>query len=87
MLKIKELSKAARLVHLFPDLKGSLLSFGPLCDDGCIIVLDKSTVKITKNGKLILAGTRSGSNQLWYMDLDSDTSSPSDATANSLSIK
>ena len=70
-LNIKGLSPSARLVHLFPNLQGSLLAFGPLCDDGCIIHLDKSTVHVFKNGVLLLSGFRDGPGKLWLMDLGS----------------
>ena len=69
MLPVYELSDTARRVWLFPKLQGCLLSFGQLCDDGCIVNLDKTTAQVWKNNKLILTGSRKGANQLWYMNL------------------
>lgn len=69
LLNIKGLSRQARKVHLFPHLQGSLLGFGPLCDDGCSVILDKHSAQVIKDGTTILSGSRSGKNDLWYMDL------------------
>ena len=76
-LNIKNLSKIARKVHLFPNLKGSLLSFGQICDDNCQVVLDNISAKVLKNNAIILTGTRSSSNGLWYMNLNDNNISPS----------
>ena len=65
------LSPLACKVHLFPQLKGSLLGFGPLCDDDCTVILDKHTARVLKNEELIMSGSRGGKNELWYMDVQS----------------
>lgn len=70
-LNVAELSPQACKVHIFPQLKGSLLGFGPLCDDDCTVILDKHTARVLKNGELILSGSRGGKNDLWYMDVPS----------------
>ena len=72
-LRLKNISKVARQVYLFPGLKGSLLAFGPLCDDGCTVTLNKHTMEIRKNDQIILTGTRSNPNGLWYVDLTSNS--------------
>ena len=73
-LKIDQLSLNARKVFLFPDIKGSLLSFGPLCDDNCKVILDKDSAKVLKHGRVILTGNRSATTGLWYMNLPSSLS-------------
>ena len=68
-LNIDGLSQSAMKVHLFPDLNNSLLGFGPLCDDGCIITLNNTTVTVVKNGNVVMTGNRDGPGKLWLMDL------------------
>ena len=42
LLPIPHLSSSARSAHVFPNLKSaSLLSLGQLCDDDCLILLNK----------------------------------------------
>ena len=67
-LNISSLSFDARKVYLFENLHGSLLGFGPLCDDGCVIQLDSKSVIIFKNTELIMSGTRVGPGKLWLMN-------------------
>ena len=41
-LPIPHLSSTARSAHVFPNLQSaSLLSLGQLCDDNCIVLLNK----------------------------------------------
>ena len=68
-LNISGLSFEARKVYLFENLHGSLLGFGPLCDDGCLIQLDCNSAKIFKKNELIMSGTRDGPGKLWLMNL------------------
>ena len=68
-LNIDGLSQSARTVHLFPNLHSSLLGFGPLCDDGCIITLNRTTVTVVKNNTVVMTGNRDGPGKLWMMDL------------------
>lgn len=71
-LNLPMLSDIATTAHIVPGLRKSLLAFGPLCDDGCEIRLTKSLATVVKNDKVIMTGTRSGKNQLWFMDLNSN---------------
>jgi hypothetical protein len=65
-----ELSKQARVGHIFDDLKsGSLISLGQLCDKDCATLFTKYDVKIYKNGQVIIVGERNTSNGLWNIPL------------------
>ena len=60
------LSNTARKAMVLPQLKSSsLISLGQLCDDDCKVHLDKKTLKVIKNNKLILDGQRNQSDGLW----------------------
>ena len=62
------LSKAASTVHIFDDedLKNaSLISLGQLCDDDCIVHLDKHKLLVFKDKTKILQGTRNHTDGLW----------------------
>ena len=63
------MSAEAREAHIFSSLaSGSLYSVGQLCDDGCEAYLDKDVCRITKNGLLVLSGTRTPNSRLWIAD-------------------
>ncbi len=78
LLDMPALPPAACVAHLFPGLVGSLLSIGVLCDHGCQALYDAACVTITRNGEVVLSGTRSAAtHNLWMVDLqqaDTDTS-------------
>ena len=67
------LSPTAKQVELFPHLNHNLISLGQLCDDKCVVLLDKDKLlalkmqKITiKGGTVKLEGKRSTSgDKLW----------------------
>jgi hypothetical protein len=71
-LDLPTVPNAARTVHIFPDMQGSLplLSIGKLCDHGCIAIYEKDTVNILKDKKIILQGKRDFSTGLWFIDLN-----------------
>jgi hypothetical protein len=70
LLDIPALPKAARLCHIFPDLKNKvLLSIGQFCDSGFTATFTKSTLRIYRNDTVYLQGQRSSTNGLWYIDL------------------
>ena len=72
-LPIKNLSTTATTAHVLPNLKSaSLLSMGQLCDDDCIVTLDKSKMTVEKNNKIILEGTRNINDGLWDIQLDTN---------------
>ena len=64
-----DLSSRAQEAHILPQLGTSLISLGKLADDGCIILLDKSTLNVFKNFKLLLTGTRNLRDGLWDIPL------------------
>ena len=56
----KALTPKEQKDYSFPNLKNeSLISAGQLCDDTCEVVFNNATVKIVKNNKIILTGSRS----------------------------
>ena len=66
---LPHVSAEAREDHIFSSLaSGSLYSVGQLCDDGCEAYLDKDVCRITKNGLLVLSGTRTPNSRLWIAD-------------------
>jgi hypothetical protein len=76
------LSSAAQSAFVLDDLKtGTLISLAQLCDDDCIAIFTRYDVKLLKNNKVVITGTRM-SNGLWSLPLGSPpthwTSLPSD---------
>ena len=68
-VKPPHISKESRDTHIVLSLaSGSLYFFGQLCDDGCDAYFNKNICTITKNGKLVLSGTRTANSQLWTAD-------------------
>ena len=64
------LSPTARTAMVLPKLKSSnLISIGQLCDDGCSITLNKHTLKVHKNNKVIMKGIRNTSDGLWEIPI------------------
>ncbi len=60
----------ARMVHIFPQLTGSLISIGQLCDVGCVAIYNKENMHVTdKTGKIIMQGTRCPTTKLWIVEL------------------
>jgi len=69
-LPIKHLSPKAAETHVLPGLKNSsLISLGQLCDDGCVIHLTKTHMRVFKEKKLILTGIRNHHDGLWDVPL------------------
>lgn len=53
-----------------PNLKNAtLLSAGQLCDDGCVIKLDKDRAHVYKNNHLLFQGIRNPRDGLWDMNI------------------
>ena len=76
-LNIPQLAPSARLARIFPGIQNSLLSLGQLCDGGCEIFLDKNTVQIKLNEKVIMTGNRNHNNKLWEVNLDKTSNAQS----------
>jgi hypothetical protein len=71
LLDIPELSEAASVVHVLPDMaNNSLLSVGHLCNEGYSATFEIYGVTIFNSiGKEILKGNRDLSTGLWRINL------------------
>ena len=66
----KSLSAQARKGHILPNLtSSSLVALGPLCDDGCTVILTDKTLTAVKNNNIVLRGHRNRSDDLWDIPL------------------
>ena len=73
-LPFANLSSTATEAHILPGLSNtSLLSLGQLADDGCIILLTKTHLKVLKNFETILTGFRNKQDGLWDVPFPSTT--------------
>ena len=68
-LALPMLPPEARLGHAVPDLHTNLLSMGQLCDAGCTVRFDSTTVSVIFQGTTILHGVRSPDTKLWHVNL------------------
>jgi hypothetical protein len=58
-LLFPQLPDAALQAHIFPHLRNqALLSIGVLCDAGCTVTFEATSVKIRYNNQLVLEGTQ-----------------------------
>ena len=68
------LSENAKKGHILRNLKSaSLIALGPLCDDGCTVVLTDKDLAAIKNNKIVLRGRRNRQDNLWDIPLHSHT--------------
>ena len=66
----RNLSKQAQTGYIMDDLhSATLLSAGQLCDDNCVVVLDKNKAHVYKNNQKVLEGKRNFSDRLWDIEL------------------
>jgi hypothetical protein len=69
-LDLPSLPSAARRVHIVPNLKtSSLLLMGQLCDAGCVVTFDATSVSVHLENDRILAGVRTPGTGLWHLSL------------------
>ena len=62
----RHLSQEAQTGYIVPSLKNTtLISAGQLCDDDCIVTLDKNNAYVHKHDNLVLTGTRNKRDGLW----------------------
>ena len=82
-LDLPTLPPEARQVHIVPDLSShSLLALGPLCDAGCSVTFDATSVVVTLQNKPILHGCRTPATRLWHFNLPgAPSSAPASANA------
>jgi hypothetical protein len=67
-LDIPSLPLAARRAHIVPALNGqSLISLGQLCDSGCEVSLNASSITVTHDTNIIFTGTRDAATKLWVL--------------------
>lgn len=71
LLPFPWLPQPARVCHVFPSFKGSLLSIGMFCDHGMEAHATASTLSVTHQGRTVLTGSRRPGQPLWMFDLDS----------------
>ena len=66
----KKLSKKAKQGHILPNLtSSSLVALGPLCDNGCTVILTDKTLTAVKDNNVILRGLWNRSDGLWDIPL------------------
>jgi hypothetical protein len=69
-LDLPTLPLAARRVHIVPALKtASLLSMGQLCDAGCTVTFDATSVTVQLDDTQLLSGSRDLDTGLWHLSL------------------
>lgn len=69
-LDLPTLPFAARRVHIIPALKtASLLSMGQLCDAGCTVTFDATSVTVQLDDTQLLSGSRDLDTGLWHLSL------------------
>ena len=72
-LDIPGLPKKAREGHIIPGLsKHSLISAVQLCNAGCDVILTKIGAIVKYRGRIILEGSKSTTNGLWFVRIASD---------------
>jgi hypothetical protein len=70
-------SEQAKTAHVLDGItNSSLVSIGQLCADNCFAVLDKKLIKIFKDKKCILMGTRNKTDGLWDISIPILTAPP-----------
>jgi hypothetical protein len=85
-LDIPELSEAASVAHVLPDMANhSLLSVGKLCNEGYYTTLRIDGVTLyNSTGKAILKVQRDLNTGLWCINLRSDKPQPTITAANNV---
>jgi hypothetical protein len=69
-LDLPSLPLAARQVHIVPALTtSSLLSMGQLCDAGCLVTFDATSVTVHLDNERILEGARMPDTGLWHLSM------------------
>ena len=64
------LSAKARTATVLNGLgSASLISLGQLCNDGCTVVLTRTTLRVCKAGKVLIQGPRNWNDRLWDIEL------------------
>ena len=87
-LDIPGLPPGARYAHVIPGIKHSLLSIVRLCNAGCEIVFGRwgLNVEVRYRGKIVLRGSKSTINGLWYVRITKTNSEDNPEQANKCKI-
>ena len=72
-LPFPQVPTEARDAFIVKNMQKNLLSIGKLCDAGCTAIFKNEHVKILRNEKVILEGTRNPQNGLWEVPLQAET--------------
>ena len=84
LIDVPDLPARARNAHILPGIKHSLLSIVRLCNAGCEVIFGKwgIGVKVRYNGRVIMKGSKSTINGLWYVPITtSEDVNPKKTTA------
>jgi len=83
-LDLPGLPAAACHKHIMPQLATQpLLSIGQLCDAGCDVAFNASTVTISHNNTIVLQGHRTPTTKLWELDVTQPLTLHANATLGS----
>ena len=71
LIDVPDLPARARNAHVLPGIKHSLLSVVRLCNAGCEVIFGKYgiSVEVRYNGRVIMKGSKSTINGLWYVPI------------------
>ena len=68
------LSQQATKGHVLRDLQSaSLIAMGPVCDNGCTVILNDKELAVIKKNKVVLRGRRNRQDGLWDIPLRNHT--------------
>ena len=68
-LNIPDLSQMATKTHFFKHIEHPLISLGQLCDDGCVVTLTRTEMRVTKDARPVMTGTRNKFTRMWEVDI------------------
>jgi hypothetical protein len=69
-LLLTDLSQQYRQAHILPGLvHNSLISVGQLCDNECSVTFTQYQVRVSRNGKDVMYGSRDRKSRLWRVNL------------------
>jgi hypothetical protein len=69
-LLLSDFPPQAQKAHILPGLvHNSLISVGQLCDNGCSVTFTQEQVKVSRDGKYVMYGSRDPKSRLWRVDL------------------
>ena len=73
-LDLPNLPLRARQVHIVPALaQHSLISIGQLCDAGCDVAFDATTVTVRYLNNIVLTSSRNTTTKLWHLQFPPTT--------------